>query len=255
MARSAESLGLKLICQRNLRTLQGKIQQKELARRLASVRERMAEACRKSGRSGDSVALLAVGKRHPVDAIAALNDLGQRDFGENRLQEALVKTRTLADRDITWHFIGPVQSNKTRDIAAHFDWVQSVDRAKIIQRLNDQRPDTLPPLNVCLQVNIDEEPQKAGALADALPALAERVEACERLRLRGLMCIPALSAEPEKTRDSFLRVAALAEALRQSGHGLDTLSMGMSGDLELAIEAGSTLIRVGTDLFGPRPRG
>jgi pyridoxal phosphate enzyme (YggS family) len=214
----------------------------------------MRQACADSGRTGERVTLLAVSKRQPVEAIAALNDLGQREFGENRLQEALAKQAALTDRDIGWHFIGPVQSNKTRDIAAHFDWVQSVDRPKIVQRLQEQRPDGLAPLNVCLQVNIDEEPQKAGATAAAIPGLAARVAACDRLRLRGLMCIPELSDDLGKTLESFRRVARLAEQLRAEGHELDTLSMGMSGDLELAIEAGSTLIRVGTDLFGPRPR-
>lgn len=214
----------------------------------------MGRACAKSGRAVESVTLLAVSKVQPADAIAALNDLGQRDFGENRLQEALAKQRALSDRNITWHFIGPVQSNKTRDIALHFDWVQSVDRAKIIQRLQDQRPENLPPLNLCLQVNIDEEPQKAGALAEALPDLAAQVAASDRLRLRGLMCIPERVDDPARTLDSFRRVGELAERLRKAGHELDTLSMGMSGDLELAIEAGSTLIRVGTDLFGPRAR-
>jgi hypothetical protein len=214
----------------------------------------MAQACAGSGRATDSVILLAVSKRQPVDAIAALNDLGQRHFGENRLQEALAKQTALRGRNITWHFIGPVQSNKTRDIATRFDWVQSVDRPKIVQRLQEQRPEGLAPLNVCLQVNIDEEPQKAGATAEAIPGLAARVAACDRLRLRGLMCIPELSDDTEKTLDSFRRVARLAEQLRADGHELDTLSMGMSGDLELAIAAGSTLIRVGTDLFGPRPQ-
>ena len=214
----------------------------------------MDRACTNCGRSIASVSLLAVSKRQPWEAIAALHDLGQQEFGENRLQEALVKQAELADRPITWHFIGPVQSNKTRDIAAHFDWVQSVDRPKIIQRLQEQRPETSAPLNVCLQVNIDDEPQKAGASPDALPDLAAQVEACDRLRLRGLMCIPALSDDTAKTLDSFRRVAQLADELRAAGHALDTLSMGMSGDLELAIEAGSTLIRVGTDLFGPRTR-
>ncbi len=231
----------------------GKFQQNELAARLDIVRGRMAAASAKSGRARDSVTLLAVSKRQPAEAIAALGDLGQRDFGENRLQEALPKQEALADRPLTWHFIGPVQSNKTRDIAEHFDWVQSVDRVKIVQRLNDQRPVSMAPLNVCLQVNIDEEPQKAGAPADAIADLAARVAACDRLRLRGLMCIPELGVDAAKTLDSFRRVARLAETLRKAGHELDTLSMGMSSDLELAIEAGSTMIRVGTDLFGPRP--
>lgn len=212
----------------------------------------MEAACHDHGRESGSVGLLAVSKRQPVEAIAALHDLGQREFGENRLQEALPKLEALRERDIDWHFIGPIQSNKTRDIAAHFDWVQSVDRLKIIQRLQEQRPPDRAPLNVCLQVNIDDEPQKAGARAAELPALADAVAACDRLRLRGLMCIPAISDDPAKTRTSFLRVADLAETLRGAGHPLDTLSMGMSGDLELAIGAGSTLVRVGTDLFGPR---
>jgi pyridoxal phosphate enzyme (YggS family) len=232
--------------------LLGKFQQNELAARLDSVRQRMAQACEKSGRDPASVTLLAVSKLQPVSAIAALNDLGLQEFGENRLQEALAKQAELTGRTMTWHFIGPVQSNKTRDIASHFDWVQSVDRPKIVQRLHDQRPKTMKPLNVCLQVNIDEEPQKAGVPVASLPELAARVADCDRLRLRGLMCIPELSDDTAKTLSSFRRVARLAEKLRGEGHEMDTLSMGMSGDLELAIEAGSTLIRVGTDLFGPR---
>jgi len=223
------------------------------AERLRQVRSRIDAACERSGRPSGSVRLLAVSKQHPPEAVAALEALGQIDFGENRLQEALEKQVVLADADITWHFIGPVQSNKTRDIAAHFAWVQSVDREKIVRRLQAQRPAQLPPLQVCLQVNIDREPQKAGADPGDVAELAALTADSDRLTLRGLMCLPALTEDEDRTRDSFRRLAELADELRRRGHDLDTLSMGMSGDLELAVACGSTLVRVGTDLFGPRP--
>lgn len=221
--------------------------------RLRAVRARIAEACARADRHPGDVRLLAVSKQHPPDAIRALHALGQRAFGENRLQEASVKQDALADLDLQWHFIGPVQSNKTRDIAARFDWVQSVDREKLVRRLGDQRPDDLPPLSICLQVNIDAEPQKAGARPEDLEELAALSRAHPRLRLRGLMCLPEYTDDERATLDSFRRVAALQQSLRRRGFELDTLSMGMSGDLALAIEAGSTMVRVGTDLFGPRP--
>lgn len=220
--------------------------------RLHTVRERIASACARSGRDPASVRLLAVSKQQDAAAIRALQGLGQLEFGENRLQEAVEKQALLEDLPLTWHFIGPVQSNKTKDIATRFAWVQSVDREKVLQRLDAQRPDALPALNVCLQVNIDHEPQKAGVAPEALAELAALAARLPRLRLRGLMCIPALTEDEARTRDSFRRLAALAEDLRARGHRLDTLSMGMSGDLELAVECGSTLVRVGTDLFGPR---
>ncbi len=220
--------------------------------RLQKVRSRIDSACRERGRDPASVQLLAVSKQQDANAIRALHALGQVDFGENRLQEAVEKQSILKDLDLFWHFIGPVQSNKTRDIAAHFDWVQSVDREKILRRLNEQRPAHLPPLNICLQVNIDHEPQKAGAPVRQVAALARSASECPRLRLRGLMCIPALTEDEARTRGSFDALVALARSLRKDGHRLDTLSMGMSGDLELAVACGSTLVRVGTDLFGPR---
>lgn len=221
--------------------------------RLQNVRSRIAAACEKSGRDPGSVRLLAVSKQQAAEAIRGLHECGQREFGENRLQEALDKQALLGDLDLCWHFIGPVQSNKTGDIAARFSWVQSVDREKILRRLGAQRPAELPPLNICLQVNIDREPQKAGVAPETLPALAALAAGQPGLRLRGLMCIPALTEDEDRTRDSFSRVAALARDLAERGFELDTLSMGMSGDLEAAIECGSTLVRVGTDLFGPRP--
>jgi pyridoxal phosphate enzyme (YggS family) len=222
------------------------------AERLRAVRSRIAEACDRAGRNRDEVKLLAVSKQHPAQAIRTLHALGQRAFGENRLQEAADKQDALSDLDIEWHFIGPVQSNKTRDIAARFAWVQSVDREKLIRRLGAQRPEGAPPLSICLQVNIDAEPQKAGADPSELGDLAALTRDYPGLRLRGLMCLPEYTSDETATLDSFRRVAALAESLRRRGFELDTLSMGMSGDLELAIEAGSNLVRVGTDLFGPR---
>lgn len=220
---------------------------------LASVRARIAQACRKTGRDPAEVTLLAVSKLHPASAVEALYACGQRSFGENRLQEALPKLDQLRDLEIDWHFIGPVQSNKTRDVAARFDWVQSVDREKILRRLATQRPAGLPPLNVCLQVNIDHEPQKAGLEPAELEEMTRLAEGLERIRLRGLMCIPRLTTDRDATRRSFAATRSLFQRLRASGHALDTLSMGMSADLELAIEAGSTMVRVGTDLFGKRP--
>ncbi|MEM1412683.1 MAG: YggS family pyridoxal phosphate-dependent enzyme [Pseudomonadota bacterium] len=222
------------------------------AQRRRQVLERIARACRESGRSPAAVELLAVSKQQPAAALRAQHALGQRAFGENRLQEALTKQDELADLELTWHFIGPVQSNKTRDIAARFDWVQSVDREKILRRLGAQRPEAKPPLMICLQVNIDEEPQKAGASPAAVTDLAALCRDLPRLCLRGLMCLPARQEDADDTRDSFQRVAALAATLRHEGHEIDTLSMGMSADLEPAIACGSTMVRVGTDLFGPR---
>jgi len=223
--------------------------------RLTKVRARIAQACRKVGRDPAEVALLAVSKLHPASAVESLHACGQRSFGENRLQEALPKLHDLRGLEIDWHFIGPVQSNKTRDIAAHFNWVQSVDREKILRRLAAQRPADLPPLNVCLQVNIDREPQKAGLAPAELEEMASLAESLEGIRLRGLMCIPRLTADRDSTLGSFEATRTLFRRLLGSGHALDTLSMGMSADLELAIEAGSTMVRVGTDLFGKRPEG
>jgi len=198
------------------------------------------------------VGLLAVSKTQPAAAIREAFAAGLRDFGENYLQEALDKQAALADLALTWHFIGPIQSNKTKPIAEHFAWVHSVDRLKIAQRLSDQRPAGLPPLNVCLQVNVSGEASKSGCAPEDLQPLAQAVAGLPRLHLRGLMCIPAPSDDPAEQHAAFARLRALRDAL---GLGLDTLSMGMSQDLEAAIAEGATWVRIGTALFGARDYG
>jgi hypothetical protein len=190
---------------------------------------------------------------HPTERIRGLFGLGQRAFGENYVQEALAKQSLLQDLDIEWHFIGPLQSNKTREVAAHFDWVQSADRQKILRRLSEQRPGDLPALNVCIQVNIDREPQKAGALPEAAEELARAVMELPGLRLRGLMTIPRIGSEEYDPGDSYRRMHELFRSLQTAGLEMDTLSMGMSADLEQAIIHGSTMVRIGTDLLGARP--
>jgi pyridoxal phosphate enzyme (YggS family) len=220
--------------------------------RLESVRQRIENACVAAGRQPGEVTLLAVSKRHSCQRIKTFHELGLTAFGENQLQEALAKQPELADLDLEWHFIGTVQSNKTRALAEHFQWVQSVDRAKVIKRLAAQRPDAAGVLNICLQVNIDDEPQKAGAGADEIMGLANLTREFANLRLRGLMAIPRLTSVAEEQRHSFRLVKELFERLRQAGHDLDTLSMGMSADLEIAIAEGSTMVRIGTDLLGQR---
>lgn len=204
------------------------------------------------GRTSDSVTLLAVSKTWPSDILRQAFQAGQRYFGENYLQEALVKIQDLVDLNIEWHFIGPIQSNKTKDIAQHFSWVQSIDRLKIAQRLAAQRPSTLPNLNVCIQVNIDDEPSKSGVTITELFDLALHVSKLDRLTLRGLMIIPAQTNHTEQQRASFKRARALFEKLRAIYPSVDTLSMGMSGDRVSAIAEGSTMIRIGTGLFGQR---
>jgi pyridoxal phosphate enzyme (YggS family) len=220
--------------------------------RLTMLLSELEESCAKSARAAGSVRLLAVSKSHPAAAIRALHAAGQRAFGENRLQEALDKQAALRDLDIEWHYIGAIQSNKTRDIAEHFDWVQSVDRPRILERLAEQRPPGLPPLNVCLQVNIDAEPQKSGVAPDQVEALARHAAGLEHITLRGLMCIPRHTDDPVAARDSLLRMRRLYASLMVNGLPLDTLSMGMSSDWPLAVAEGSTMVRVGTRLFGPR---
>lgn len=220
--------------------------------RFRQLQDRIAAAEKQFNRNPGSVCLLAVSKTQPPDAIAHIYKLGQRDFGENYLQEALPKIHSLSDLAIQWHFIGQLQTNKTRDIAACFDWVHSVDRPRIAQRLNDQRPANLPPLNICLQINLEDEAGKGGiGPAEAL-LLAEQVVALPRLKLRGLMCIPAEHPDFESQRRVFARLRQLRDKINNQGHDMDTLSMGMSNDLEAAIAEGSTLIRVGTAIFGPR---
>lgn len=223
----------------------------DLKENLDNVSSRLRRACEAAGRAPSEVRILAVSKRQPADKIRAVRALGQFAFGENIVQEALGKQKELGDLELEWHFIGPIQSNKTRDIAEHFDWAQSVDRLKLLRRLSDQRPEDLPPLNVCLQVNIDEEPQKAGVMADDTLSLAATAASLPRFRLRGLMAIPKLQSEKEGAAvESFQRMKALFDECRAAGHRLDTLSMGMSADMERAIRAGSTMVRIGTDIFG-----
>ena len=220
---------------------------------LHNIRSRVARACREAGREAAEIRILAVSKKHSADRIRALCELGQRSFGENYVQEALEKMTQLQETDIEWHFIGPLQSNKTREVAAHFHWVQSADRDKILKRLSDQRPQEMPPLNVCIQVNIDREPQKAGSLPENTRALAELAQSLPGLKLRGLMAIPMAPDANHDPGPSYARMRQLFMDLRQAGIEIDTLSMGMSADLEKAILNGSTMIRIGTDLLGPRP--
>ncbi len=220
--------------------------------RLEETRGRIARAAARAGRDPASIHLLAVSKHNPAEAVAALAAAGQSAFGESYVQEALEKVQALAHLGLEWHFIGPLQSNKTRPIAEHFAWVHSVDRLKLAERLSAQRPDHLDPLNICLQVNISAEPSKSGIPPSALPALADAVAELPRLTLRGLMCIPAPMEGEANQRAPFAAMAALAEQLRGQGHPIDTLSMGMSDDLEAAILEGATWVRIGTALFGPR---
>ncbi len=214
----------------------------------------MQHACEQNQQNRDGVQLLAVSKTRPAEQLRAAFACGQYRFGENYLQEALDKQLQLQDLAIEWHFIGPIQSNKTRALAEHFDWVESVDRLKIARRLSEQRPPNLPPLQICLQVNLDNEANKAGVSLDELSALAAAITPLPNLQLRGLMAIPAKREGFEDQKASFLRLKQALNELRQQlpQTPLDTLSMGMSADLEAAIAAGSTQVRIGTDLFGPR---
>ncbi len=223
-----------------------------IEKNIAKVAARIREAAQAVHRDAATVGLLAVSKTQPAAAIREAFAAGLRDFGENYLQEALDKQVELDDLPLIWHFIGPIQSNKTKAIAEHFDWVHSVDRLKIAQRLSDQRPATLPPLNVCLQVNVSGEASKSGCTPQELRPLAEAVAAMPQLRLRGLMCIPAPTENPAEQRAAFARLRLLRDELALD---LDTLSMGMSQDLEAAIAEGATWVRIGTALFGARDYG
>lgn len=217
------------------------------------VTARIAQAALAAGRDPHSVQLIAVSKTQPPAALQAAYAWGQRRFGENYLQEALDKQASLSSlADIEWHFIGPIQSNKTRLIAEHFAWVHSIDREKIAQRLNEQRPAHLPPLQVCIQVNIDDESTKSGVSLADLPALVAAIVPLPRLQLRGLMAIPAATNTPAHQRHAFAKLRQAKEQIQTSGVTLDTLSMGMSGDMEAAIAEGATFVRVGTDIFGAR---
>jgi PLP dependent protein len=222
---------------------------------LRALHERITKAARAAGRDPSSVRLLAVSKAFPATVIAEAARAGQRAFGENYVQEALAKMDELvdsADQPLEWHFIGPIQSNKTRAIAQAFDWVQSVDRLKIAERLAEQRPANLPLLNVLLQVNVSGEASKAGVAPDQLSQLAAAVAHLPRLRLRGLMAIPAPETDVERQRLAFARTNKLFRQLRADGLKLDVLSMGMSDDLEAAIAEGATMVRIGTAIFGAR---
>src|SRR5579871_2732738 len=223
-----------------------------LALRVQSVRERIARACAESGRSAQSVTLLAVSKGQSVQLMGAAADLGVSSFGESYVNEALGKIAALRERDLEWHFIGRIQANKTRPVAESFAWVHAVDRLKIAERLSAQRPFHAPPLNVCLQVNLAGEASKGGVAPGELAALAHAVAALPRLKLRGLMCLPPQESSPQRQRHWFHALAALFHELNAGGARLDTLSMGMSDDFEAAIAEGSTLVRLGTVLFGPR---
>ncbi|MBT8049067.1 MAG: YggS family pyridoxal phosphate-dependent enzyme [Xanthomonadales bacterium] len=221
---------------------------------LHKIRARISSACKKAGRDPQEIYVLAVSKRHPARTIQALSQLGQSSFGENYVQEALAKIKLLEPLNLEWHFIGPLQSNKTRQVAQHFQWVQSVDRLKTLRRLSDQRPDDLERLNVCIQVNIDREPQKGGVMPEQARKLAEAALNLPRTRLRGLMAIPRAGSDLHDPADSYQRMNVLFRSLRADGIEMDTLSMGMSADLEAAIMHGSTMVRIGTDLLGERPR-
>jgi len=219
---------------------------------LQHVRAQIQRAELAAQRPPGSVKLLAVSKTHSVAAIREALAAGQTAFGESYVQEALEKILTLADTPIEWHFIGPIQSNKTAQIASHFDWVHSVDRLKIAQRLNDQRGER-EPLNVCIQVNTSGELSKGGIDHAGLPALAEAISQLPHLRLRGLMTIPAPEADPVKQREPFHQLRLYRDELNRQGMNLDTLSMGMSDDLEAAIAEGASIVRIGTAVFGARP--
>jgi len=223
-----------------------------LPARLADVHARIEAAARRAGRDPHSVRLLAVSKQQPIEAIEAAAEAGQVEFGENYVQEGVAKIATLRGRPLTWHFIGQLQGNKTREVAEHFQWVHTVDRERIATRLDAQRPHFAGPLEVLLQVRLGDEPAKGGVIPAELPRLADAVGRLPRLRLRGLMCIPPPATEEAAQRVPFRRLRELLEDLGRRGHALDVLSMGMSEDLEAAVLEGATIVRIGTAVFGPR---
>ncbi|MBX9266117.1 YggS family pyridoxal phosphate-dependent enzyme [Chromobacterium violaceum] len=223
-----------------------------LSSRLQQVRLRLDAACAAAGRAPGAAALLAVSKTFPADALRAAYACGQRAFGENYVQELQQKCEALAGLEIEWHFIGPLQSNKTRIVSERAHWVHSIDRLKIAERLSAQRPDGLPALNVCVQVNVSGEDSKSGCAPEEAAALARAVAALPRLRLRGLMCIPEPTEDTARLAAQFARLRGLQRQLNAEGLALDTLSMGMSADLETAVAEGATLVRVGSAIFGQR---
>lgn len=226
-----------------------------IAERLAAVRERIAAAESRFGRAPGSVRLLAVSKRHPPQRLREAIAAGQHAFGENYLQEALDKREALADCPVEWHFVGPLQSNKTKPAAECFDWIHTLDRLKIARRLSEQRPDDRPPLQCCIQVNVSGEASKSGVAPGEVRELAAAVAGLPGLRLRGLMTLPAPAEGLAAQRASLRLLRETLEALKADGLELDTLSMGMSDDLEAAVAEGATIVRIGTAVFGPRPPG
>jgi len=224
----------------------------KIAERIQNIRAQIEQTCHQANRDPDTVTLIAVSKTFPADAIAEAFSQGQAVFGESYVQEAVQKVDALRHLDITWHFIGPLQSNKTRPVAERFHWVHSVDREKIAQRLNDQRPATLAPLNVCIQVNVSNDPAKGGVLLNQVKSMAETIDQLPNLQLRGLMAVPALDLEESLQRRQFESLRAAVDELAKQYPSVDTLSLGMSADWPLAVASGSTMIRVGSSIFGPR---
>ncbi|MBA0916940.1 MAG: YggS family pyridoxal phosphate-dependent enzyme [Nitrosomonadaceae bacterium] len=223
-----------------------------VASNLQTVKDRIARVAQSIGRQSDEITLLAASKTNPADALREAWVAGQTIFGENYLQEALAKMPALVDLPIEWHFIGPIQSNKTRRIAENFAWVHSVDRAKVADRLSKDRPESLPPLQICLQVNVSGEDSKSGVEPEELAALAAHVVNLPHLKLRGLMAVPELTTATALQRSQFHLLRELFEQLKRDGYELDTLSMGMSEDMDIALAEGATMVRVGTAIFGPR---
>jgi len=219
---------------------------------LALISDLLRQAAIEADRTPTDIRLLAVSKKQPLEKIREAAAAGQRDFGENFVQEGVEKIEALSDLDLTWHFIGHLQSNKTRVVAEYFDWVHTIDKLKTARRLNDQRPPGKPPMNICLQVNVDDETSKSGVTPAALPELAQACAGLPNLRLRGLMCLPAIRDEFDEQRIPFATLRRLAEELRRDGIETDTLSMGMSADYRAAVFEGATLVRIGTALFGER---
>ena len=219
---------------------------------LRIIRDLLAETAVEAGRRPGDVHLLAVSKKQPLEKIVEAAAAGQLDFGENIVQEGIEKVTKLAEKGLCWHFIGHLQSNKTRPVAEHFDWVHSVDTIKTARRLSEQRPESLGDLNVCIQVNIDEEASKSGVPPSDVAELARAIAGLPRLRLRGLMCLPAVRDSLDEQRVPFARTRELAESLAREGLVMDTLSMGMSADFRAAIMEGATIVRIGTAVFGPR---
>jgi PLP dependent protein len=225
---------------------------KNIVDNICAVRAQITQAAQLAGRAPQSIQLLAVSKTRQADELRQAFAAGQQAFGENYLQESLDKIAALTDLAIEWHFIGPIQSNKTRPIAEHFHWVHSVDRAKVARRLSEQRPADMAPLNICLQVNISAEASKSGCRPSDVPALAREVAQLPRLKLRGLMAIPAATEDSQQQQRAFGDLRRLLQQLQTELPQLDTLSMGMSADLEAAISEGASIVRIGTAIFGPR---